>query len=138
MASVAAMPLVFALDAPLPVVATSSLFPTKLIRKSETVYEWPFSIDEGELTCIGMNGQKFVFFAEILSDEEMGEFGSMKLPKSVVVTTNPMAFFASFEDRDLYLPWDTLETLIRRLAPYERMGWALCDAADKTPQTDQH
>lgn len=105
----------------------ASTFPEIVIRKAETEHEWAFSIDEGTLTCIGMNGQRYVFFAEILSDEEMGEFGNMKLPRSVVVTTNPMAFLATIEHRELYSPYDSLETLIRRLAPFETMGRKLCD-----------
>ena len=65
--------------------------------------------------------------------QEMGEIGSMKLPRSVVVTTNPLAFLATVEDRELYAPYDTLETLIRRLAPFEAMGRKLCaeDAQQK-------
>lgn len=112
-----------------------STFPEVVIRKGETEHEWAFSIDEGTLTCIGMNGEGYVFFAEILTDEEMGEFGNMKLPRSVVVTTNPLAFLATVENRELYLPYDSLETLIRRLAPFETMGRKLCDdAADPQPQ----
>lgn len=104
-----------------------STFSERVIRKAESKHEWAFSIDEGTLTCIGMNGERYVFFAEILTDEEMGEFGNMKLPRSVVVTTNPMAFFATIEHRELYSPYDSLETLVRRLAPFETMGRRLCD-----------
>lgn len=109
-----------------PVMAANT-FPEIVIRKGETGYDWPFSIDEGELACIELQGQRYVFFAEILTEEEMGTFGAMKLPRSVVVSTNPIALFAGFEDRALYAPWDSLETLVRRLAPYERMGRDLCD-----------
>jgi hypothetical protein len=105
-------------------------FPEIVIRKGETGHEWPFSIDEGELTCLAYQGQRYVFFAEILTDDEMGTFGAMTLPRSVVVSTNPVALFASFEDRALYAPWDSLETLVTRLAPYELMGRALCDDTD--------
>lgn len=118
-------------------VPVASTFPEIVIRKGETGHEWPFAIDEGELTCIAFGNQKHVFFSEILTAEEMGEFGNMKLPRMVVVTANPMAYLATFDNRELYLPWDSLETLIRRLAPYERMGWALCDAAKPSPQTDE-
>lgn len=113
----------------LPLPAAASTFPEKLIRKGEVEHEWPFSIDAGELTCIDMFGPKDVFFAEILPPEEQGTFGNMTLPRLVVVTANPLAFFSTIENRELYAPFDSLETLIRRLAPYERMGWALCDGA---------
>jgi hypothetical protein len=125
----------FALALAMPLVPASS-FPEIVIRKGETEHEWPFAIDAGELTCIRYGGQKYVFFSEILTPDEMGEFGDMKLPRMVVVTANPMAYFATVENSDLYLAWDSLETLIRRLAPYERMGWDLCDTADAAPQTD--
>ena len=106
-----------------------STFPERVIAKGDSPHEWPFSIDEGRLSCIPFETQRHVFFSEILTDEEMGEFGNMTLPRMVVVTANPMAFLATVDDRELYAPWDTLETLIKRLAPYERMGWELCDGA---------
>jgi hypothetical protein len=130
----ASIPLAFAGE-PAAVAKPASVFPEIVIRRSESKHEWAFSIDEGTLTCIGMNGERYVFFAEILTDEEMGEFGNMKLPRSVVVTTNPLTFLATVENRELYLPYDSLETLIRRLAPFETMGRKLCDdAADPLPQ----
>ena len=59
----------------------------------------------------------------------------MVLPRSVVVSTNPIALFASYEDRALYAPYATLEELLRRLAPFEAMGQKLClDAEDKEPR----
>ena len=105
-----------------------------VIRRSEAETEWPFSIDEGELTCIVLNGQRGVFFAEILTPEQTGEIGNMTLPRSVIVTTNPLALFATVEDRELYAPYDSLETLIRRLGPYERIGLGVCP--DAKPKKD--
>jgi len=110
-----------------------STFPEMLIRKADTEHEWAFSVDDGKLICIDHGGQRNVFFSEILTDEELGEFGSMKLPRMVVVTTNPLAFLATVEDRELYRPYDSLETLIRRLAPFETMGRKLCED-DTQPQ----
>jgi hypothetical protein len=101
-----------------------------VIRRHETAHEWPFSVDEGELNCIAVDGQKFVFFAEMLAPEKQGGFGSMVLPRRVVVSANPVALLASLEDRALYAPYEGLETLIKRLAPFERMGRALCDKAE--------
>jgi hypothetical protein len=107
--------------------AVAGMFPEMVIRKAETEHEWAFSIDEGTLTCVPLGQDRFVFFAEILTPEEMGEIGDMKLPRSVVVTTNPFALLATVEDRELYAPWDSLETLVRRLAPFAAMGAKLCD-----------
>ena len=105
----------------------SSTFPEIVIRKAETEYEWAFSIDEGTLTCVQLGAGRFVFFGEILTDEEMGEIGNMTLPRSVVVSVNPLDFLATIENRELYAPFDSLETLIKRLAPFHDMGRALCD-----------
>ncbi|HTV68358.1 MAG TPA: hypothetical protein VMF90_07460 [Rhizobiaceae bacterium] len=108
-----------------------SLFPEIVIRKSEVAHEWAFSIDEGELACISYAGSRVVFFSEILTDAEMGEIGNMTLPRSVIVSVNPFDFLATVENRELYRPFDTLETLIRRLAPFYDMGRALCDQPPK-------
>lgn len=112
----------------------SSLYPEVVIRKGETEHEWPFAVDAGELGCVQLGEQRSVFFSEILTPEEQGTFGNMKLPRMVVVTANPMAFLVTVEDRELYAPFDSLETLIKRLAPFETMGLALCDKAKDTPQ----
>lgn len=115
----------------------ASSFPEQEIARGESEYEWPFSLERGKLSCFESNGQRYVFFSEILTPEEMGEFGSMKLPRMVVVSANPLAYLATLDNRELYLPWDKLETLIKRLAPYERMGWKLCEAeAASPPSTD--
>ncbi len=116
---------------PEPALAVSpvSTFPERVIAKGDSPHEWPFSIDEGRLSCVSFDKQRHVFFSEILTDEQMGEFGNMTQPRMVVVTANPMAFLATVEHRELYAPWDSLETLIKRLAPYERIGWELCDGA---------
>ncbi len=129
----AAMPLAFA-SGQGPVLA-ASVFPEIVIREADSEHDWAFSLDEGTLTCIAMNGEEYVFFTEILTDEQLGEFGSMTLPRSVVVTTNPLAFLATMEDRALYRPYDSLETLIKRLAPFETMGRKLCKDDAARPRT---
>jgi hypothetical protein len=113
----------------------ASSLPEQEIARGESEWDWPFSIERGRLTCIESQGQRYVFFSEILTPEEMGEFGAMKLPRMVVVSANPLAYLATLDNRELYLPWDSLETLIKRLAPYERMGWELCDGATTPPDS---
>jgi hypothetical protein len=115
-----------------PSVSSAFDIPRIEIVKGQTGHEWPFSIDRGELSCFAFGGERHVFFSEILSPEEQGTFGNMKLPRMVVVATNPMAYFATFEHRELYLAWESLETLVLRLAPYERMGRDLCREAKKS------
>lgn len=104
-------------------------FPEMAIGRADTQHEWPFSVDEGTLVCVEVLGQRTVLFSEPWRDDVPQEFGNMTLPRSVVVSTNPIALFASYGDRALYLPFDSLETLILRLAPFEAMGRRLCDEA---------
>jgi hypothetical protein len=111
--------------------AATRAFPEIVIRKTEVASEWAFSIDEGELACVNHAGSRFVFFSEILTAEEMGEIGNMTLPRSVIVSVNPLDLLATVDNRELYLPFDTLETLIKRLAPFYAMGRALCDLPKK-------
>lgn len=118
------MTLATSMLAAMPVAA--STFPEIVITRSEAQTEWPFSVDQGELSCVNYGQGAFVFFSEILPDDVDNAPGPMKLPRMVVVSANPMALFASIEDRALYAPFDTLEALIKRLAPYETMGRELC------------
>lgn len=106
----------------------SSAFPEMEIARGDVDHEWPFSVDAGTLTCVEIGKQKTVIFAEPWRTDVPQEFGNMTLPRSVIVSANPFAILASMEDKDLYLAFDDLETLIRRLAPFEAMGRKLCDA----------
>jgi hypothetical protein len=110
-------------------------FPKVEIGKADSEFEWPFSVERGDLTCVAMGGQKVVIFSEPWRTDVPQEFGNMTPPRSVIVSTNPLALLASLEDRALYAPFDSLETLIRRLAPFETMGLALCAKDGATPQT---
>lgn len=101
-------------------------FPEMEIGRDDTEHEWPFSVERGTLTCVAVQGQETVLFSEPWRIDVPQELGNMSLPRSVVVSANPFALMASLEDRALYLPFDSLETLIRRLAPFETMGRKLC------------
>ena len=101
-------------------------FPEMEIGRATAQHEWPFSVETGRLSCIEMGNQRFVFFTEPPKDDELA---SVVEARMVVVSTNPLTYFASFEDRTLYAPFADLETLIKRLAPYEVMGRNLCIAA---------
>ena len=106
--------------------AVAFSFPEMEIARGDTSHEWPFSVERGRLACVAVQGQETVLFSEPWRDDVPQEFGNMTLPRSVVVSTNPIALLASLEDRTLYLPFDSLETLIRRLAPFETLGRKLC------------
>jgi len=131
----------FALAAPLALLHASTelhlagSFPELAISRATTEFEWPFSVDAGTLTCVALGGREMVFFSEPWREDVPQEFGNMTLPRMVVVSANPLALLASFEDRALYLPFDTLETLVGRLAPFETMGRNLC--AEPVPQPDE-
>lgn len=126
--------LVPALAAPqmVPVSGNPFGFPEITISKADTEHEWPFSVDSGRLTCVTWGDQRGVIFAEPWDESVPQEFGNMTLPRSVIVSTNPMAILAGLEDRELFLPFGTFEVLIKRLAPFETMGLALCAKAEKT------
>lgn len=98
-------------------------FPEIEIDKATVSHEWPFSVDRGDLTCVEMGSQRFVFFSEKPATDDLVDIVNRR---TVVVSTNPLTYFVSFEDRALYLPFKDLETLIKRLAPYETMGLNLC------------
>jgi len=101
-------------------------FPEMEIGRGDTEHEWPFSVERGTLTCVALGGQKTVLFSEPWRTDVPQEFGNMTPPRSVIVSANPLALMASLEDSALYLPFDGLETLIRRLAPFETIGRGLC------------
>lgn len=111
--------------------ARATSYPEVEISKAEAAHAWPFSVDAGTLTCIAHAGQQVVIFSEPWRTDVPQEMGNMTLPRAVIVSTNPLALLASLEDRELYLPWESLEQLIKLLAPWETMGRQLCarDAA---------
>ena len=114
-------------------VRAAASFPEIEISKAGSEHEWPFSVDHGKLICVAWGGQKVVLFMEPWREDVPQEFGNMTMPGSVIVSSNPWALLASVEDRALYLPFDTLETLIKRLAPFETMGTKLCTETAKQP-----
>ncbi|WP_421864882.1 hypothetical protein [Parvibaculum sp.] len=99
------------------------------ISKADAVHEWPFSVDTGELACMRFTGRVFVFFTEGPSPENTDDLQGYVGRRMVIVTANPFELFSSMDNRDLYAPFDSLETLIKRLGPYEAMGRKPCAAA---------
>jgi len=106
--------------------AQAASYPKVEISKAGAAHDWPFSVDSGTLTCVAHAGQQVVIFSEPWRTDVPQELGNMTLPRSVIVSTNPLALLASLEDRELYLPWESLEQLIKLLAPWETMGRQLC------------
>lgn len=114
--------------------ALASGFPEIEISRASIPHEWPFAVEAGKLACVQFGDQRVVLFSEPWRTDVPQEFGNMTLPRSVIVSANPFAIFASGEDRTLYAPFDSLETLIRRLGPIEAMGTLLCENGKKEAQ----
>lgn len=106
--------------------AAGETFPSMKIARSGVEHEWAFSVDEGSLTCVDFGGELHVLFTEPKPADASVVLLGLPLPRSVAVSTNPLALMSSLEDRALYRPFDSLEQLILRLAPFEVMGKRLC------------
>lgn len=99
---------------------------TQPISRAENETGWPFSVDDGILTCVWSLGQKVVFFFESrppdLNEDEPFE------PRGVVVTTDPLQLtFGNMANRALFRPAASVEERIRLVAPFMTMGQKLCD-----------
>ncbi len=91
----------------------------KIERKGER--EWPFAATSGHLMCVWVFGQKVVYFAETPADEH-------DEPRVLVVSTNPFDLMVvNAGNSAMFTPYDGLEQLIVRLAPFESLGRRLCD-----------
>lgn len=96
------------------------------ISRSGNEVEWPFSIDTGTIACVWSAGKKVVTFLEEVEapdDEHEAPPG-----RYVIVSVNPFDLvFLNIANRDLFVPADTVETLIKRVAPFAALGERLCD-----------
>ncbi|TGQ92394.1 hypothetical protein EN851_12475 [Mesorhizobium sp. M8A.F.Ca.ET.208.01.1.1] len=87
---------------------------------------WPFSVDEGTLTCVWSGGQKVVMFfegrpPELDEDEDF-------TPRGVIVTTDPLQLtLGNMANRDLFRAAASVEERLRLVAPFMAMGQKLCD-----------
>ncbi len=101
------------------------------ISRSGNEADWPFSIETGTLACMWSAGKRVVTFLEEVEapdDEHEAPPG-----RYVVVSVNPFDLvFLNIAYRDLYLPADTVETLIKRVAPFAALGERLCDQPQGT------
>lgn len=100
-------------------------FRQQLIQRTDREQGWPFSVDEGYLSCVYVMGQRTVYFAEVPSDDE-DEVETAG--RAVVVSTDPLDLaFVNIGANDLFAPFSGLADLIPMLAPFERLGQRLCD-----------
>lgn len=100
-------------------------FRMQAIARTEREREWPFSVESGYLLCAWVMGQKVVYFVEELPQDQRDDDVD---PRIIPVAADPLALIVgSIGSRDLLAPYDSLEQLIRRIAPFERTGLRLCD-----------
>jgi hypothetical protein len=126
--------LMAALITPVPCSATN--FDAIRISKADSDHEWPFSIESGDLFCGIEGGQKEVVFMEPWQPSGATEFESVDKiiesggfddsPRVAIVSTNPLRLVRTDNSASLYAPFDNLETLIKRLAPFETLGRNIC------------
>jgi hypothetical protein len=96
------------------------------IARTNNERDWPFSVDEGNLTCVWSTGQKLVFFFEkrLKTLDQDDDFE----PRGVIVSVNPVDLtIGNIANRALFAPVADVADLIRRVAPYVQLGQRLCD-----------
>jgi hypothetical protein len=98
------------------------------IARTDNEKRWPFTVDEGTLLCIWSGGQKVVLFAEKAPDDLDEHEVDDYRPDMVFVSANPFDLtLLNIASRHLIVQVDTLEELIVRMAPFEKLGRRLCD-----------
>lgn len=101
------------------------------ISRSDNETEWPFSVASGMLACVWSGGRKVVSFIETPDDPD--DEHDAPSGRHVIVSANPFELtFLNISSRELFLPADTVETLIKRVAPFEALGQRLCDQPQGT------
>ena len=96
------------------------------IARTDNERDWPFSVDEGNLTCVWSTGQKLVFFFE-QRPETLDQDDDFEA-RGVIVSANPVDLtIGNIANRALFAPMADIADLVRRVAPYAEVGQRLCD-----------
>jgi hypothetical protein len=95
------------------------------ITRADNERDWPFSVDEGNLTCVWSIGERLVFFFEGRPrDRSEDDFEA----RGVIVSVNPLELtVGNIANRALFAPVADVADLVRRVAPYAEVGRRLCD-----------
>jgi len=121
-----AMPLVLAGEQGMFHVPSAREVRIQEISREDHEADWPFSIDDGVLTCVWSGGQKLVMFFEN-RPKDLAE-GRPFQPRGVIVTTDPMQLtLGNMANRALFKPSASVEERMRLVAPYAALGQRLCD-----------
>jgi hypothetical protein len=98
-------------------------FRVQKVQRADREDAWPFTVDEGYLTCAWLLGKPTVYFTD-----NPGEGGSIEGMRVVVVSTDPMdLMFSRFIGQGLIGSFESMETLIKLMAPFKNTGNRLCD-----------
>jgi hypothetical protein len=98
-------------------------FRVQKVQRADREDEWPFTVDEGYLTCAYLLGKPTVYFTD-----NPGEGGAIEDMRVVVVSTDPMdLMLARFVGQGLIGSFASMETLIKLMAPLKTVGNRLCD-----------
>ena len=95
------------------------------ITRTDNEREWPFTVDEGNLTCVWSIGEKLVFFFE---GHPHGDSEEDFEARGVIISVNPLELtIGNIANRALFAPVTDVADLVRRVAPYAEIGRRLCD-----------
>jgi hypothetical protein len=98
------------------------------IEREAKEADWPFSVERGLLACGWAAGQKFTLFVEEATEGEEAIDVGTERPRRLVLSVNPFDLaMQNIGYRDLFAPFDSLEQLIHRVAPYVTIARRLCD-----------
>ena len=127
MAEVAvAVPLVLAGEQGLFHIPSASEVRLQAVSREDHEMDWPFSVDDGMLTCVWSGGRKMVMFFEN-RPKDLPE-GKPFHPRGVIVTTDPVQLtIGNMANRALFKPSATVEERMRLVAPFAALGERLCD-----------
>jgi hypothetical protein len=93
------------------------------ISRAGNEQEWPFTVASGYLACVWSAGRRQVMFLEEQADD--ADATDRRL---VFVSVNPFELtLGNMAHRDLIVPVDSVETLVKRMAPFAALGERLCD-----------
>jgi hypothetical protein len=99
-------------------------FRLQRIARAENEREWPFTVDEGYLTCAYVVGRPAVYFTEmpVGTDFDRAEL------RTVIVSTDPFDLaFGNLGGGGLVTNNGSIADLIRQMAPFESLGSRLCE-----------
>jgi len=98
-------------------------FRTQHITRTGQETAWPFTVDEGYLSCAFVMGTRAVYFTEAPIDGQ--DTDSLRV---AIVSTNPLDIaFGNLGARDLVVKTASIEALIALMSPFEQTGQRLCD-----------